>query len=239
LRICSLICLRISLGSRLAAGFFGGAAGETTALPAAVTAAVGLALLFGLGYRASAHFIHLASSSFFFFLLLDSLEGGDGAVGVGFFFFLFFEIFVVPDVGVERRVGGVARVEDDFVDERFEVGHTQVSAGGLQGVEQEAGGFVVDLLGDEQAHDLHEGDLDGVGVFEDGEDEGGDTAAGAVGAEFDALVLKAFVEKTETVAAQGGRSALGAVDFEMLTAIGKTLHFESSPSPDDLLESSG
>lgn len=35
----------------------------------------------------------------------------------------------------------------------------------------------------------------------------------AVGGETDAFVLKAFVEKAETVAAQGGRSALGAVDF--------------------------
>ena len=114
---------------------------------------------------------------------------------------------------------------------RLKVGHAQVGAGGLQGVEQEAGGFVVDLLGDEQAHDLHEGDLNGVGVFEDGEDEGGDAAAGAVGAEFDVFVLKTFVEETETVAAQGGRSALGAVDFEVLSAIGKTLHFEYPPPP--------
>jgi hypothetical protein len=68
---------------------------------------------------------------------------------------------------------------------------------------------------------LHEGDLDGVGIFEDGEFEGGDAAAGAVGAEFDAFVVKAFVEEAEAIAAQGGRSALGAVDFEVLTAIGK------------------
>ena len=71
----------------------------------------------------------------------------------------------------------------------------------VQGVEQEAGGFVIDLLGEEQAHDLHESDLDGVGVFEDRKDEGGNAATGAVGAEADAFVLKAFVEKTETVAA--------------------------------------
>jgi hypothetical protein len=83
---------------------------------------------------------------------------------------------------------------------------------------------VIDLVGDEEAHDLHESDLDGVGVFEDGQDESGDAAAGAVGGEFDAFVLKAFVEETETVAAEGGRSALGAVDFEMLTAIGIFRH---------------
>ena len=83
----------------------------------------------------------------------------------------------------------------------------------MQGIEEEAGGFMVELSGDEQAHDLHEGDLDGVGVFEDGKNEGGDAAAGAVGGETDAFVLKAFVKKTEAVAAQGGRSALSAVDF--------------------------
>ena len=46
-----------------------------------------------------------------------------------------------------------------------------------------------------------------------GEDEGGDAAAGAVGGKANAFVLKAFVKETETVAAQGGRSALGAIDF--------------------------
>ena len=168
------------------------------------------------------------------------IEGFDGAIGFGFnFVLLFFEVFVFPEAFVEKSVGSVARVEDDVVRVRLEVGHAQVSAGGLQGVEQEAGGFVVDLLGDEQAHDLHESDLDGVGIFEDGEDKGGDAAAGAVGGEVDAFVLKAFVEKTETVAAQGGRSALGTVDFQMLTATGIILHLGILPSPGDLLESSG
>jgi len=78
---------------------------------------------------------------------------------------------------------------------------------------------------------LHEGDLDGVGVFEDGEDESGHTAAGAVGAEFDALVLRALVEETETVAAEGGRAALGAVDFEVLTATWKICHLSPYPPP--------
>src|SRR5579864_3474791 len=170
---------------------------------------------------------------FFLFLFAGGFQGSDGAVGVGLFFlfFFFFEIFVVPDVGAQRSVGGVARVEDDVMAERCEGGHAQVGAGGLQGVEQEAGGFVVDLLRDEQAYDLHESDLDGVGVFEDGEDESGYAAAGAVGAELDLFVLKTFVEETETVAAQGGRSALGAVDFEMLAAIGKTLHWSTPPPP--------
>jgi hypothetical protein len=68
-------------------------------------------------------------------------------------------------------------------------------------------------------HDLHERDLDGVGVFEDRKDEGRDAATGAVGGEFNALVLVKLVKVAEAVAAQGGRSALSAVDrkFKILS----------------------
>ena len=51
----------------------------------------------------------------------------------------------------------------------------------MQGVEQEASGFVVDLLTEQQAHDLHEGDLVGAGVLKGGEDKGGNAATSAVG----------------------------------------------------------
>jgi hypothetical protein len=72
---------------------------------------------------------------------------------------------------------------------------------------------------------LHERDLDGVGVFEDREGDGEVArAASSVCAECYALFLVEFVEVAETVAAQGGRSALGAVDFEMLTAIWEIWH---------------
>jgi hypothetical protein len=63
---------------------------------------------------------------------------------------------------------------------------------------------VVDVVRDEQAHDLHEGHLDGIGVFENGEDEGGEPATFAVSGKADAFILEAFVKETETVAAQGG-----------------------------------
>ena len=49
-----------------------------------------------------------------------------------------------------------------------------------------------------------------------GQFENGAAAAGAVGAEGDAGSLPGFVEVAETVAAQGGRSALSAVDFDVL-----------------------
>jgi len=88
---------------------------------------------------------------------------------------------------------------------------------------------VIDLLGDEQAHDLHERNLNGVGVFEDGEDEGRDAVTGAVGGEFNVFVLIKLVKVAEAVAAQGGRSALSAIDFDVMTAIGKTAILSTLP----------
>jgi hypothetical protein len=142
---------------------------------------------------------------FFFFFLADGFEGGDGAVGIGFLFlFVVFKVLTVPNVRLQWRVGDIAHVEDDVGGEGLEVSHAQVGARGLEGVKQETGSFVIHLPGDEQAHDLHERDLDGVGVFKDRQFEGRDATAGLVGTDADTLILKAFVEKTETVAAQRG-----------------------------------
>jgi hypothetical protein len=52
-----------------------------------------------------------------------------------------FEIFVFPDMGLERGVGYVARIGDDVVTEGFEVGLAKIAAGGLQGLEKQAGGL--------------------------------------------------------------------------------------------------
>jgi hypothetical protein len=74
---------------------------------------------------------------------------------------------------------------------------------------------------------LHERNLNGVGVFEYREIEGGAASAGAVGVEDDASVLPAFVEVAIVVTLQCGRFALGAVDFEMFAtgnAIGIKRH---------------
>ena len=76
-----------------------------------------------------------------------------------------------------------------------------------------------DLSGEQQAHDLHERHLDGVGVFEHRQEEGGRAATAAIDVQPDALVLVTLVEVAETVAAQRGRSALRAVGFQVLTAI--------------------
>jgi hypothetical protein len=175
--------------------------------------------------------------------------GGAGGRFFRCFFVLFFFVvfFLVVEVGIAPD--GIAQgcfadgvgVEDDIMPVGLEAGAAEVGAGGLQGVEEEAGGFGVDLSGNDQAHDLHEGDLDGVGVLEDGEIDGGGAAAGrfqagvvcsiifkSIEIELDALVVVALVEVAELVAAKGGTSALRAVDLDVLTAIGKRWHGEFS-----------
>ena len=112
---------------------------------------------------------------------------------------------------------------DDYIGNHlgFEGGEAEIATGGLQGIGEEAGGFRIDLTAGEEAHDLHERDLDRIGILEDGQDEIGTAAAFAIGVEFDLLLLKAFVEEAETVAAKCGRSALGSVDFQMLARGGR------------------
>ena len=105
----------------------------------------------------------------------------DFQVAVFGFFFLFFvsffgvfEVFVLLLGLAEGGFVYSSGVDYDFgFDYGLEIGAAQVERRGLQGIEEEAGGFVVDLVGDQQAHDLHEGDLDRVGVLEDGQVEGG------------------------------------------------------------------
>jgi hypothetical protein len=163
--------------------------------------------------------------------------GAGGGCGFGGFFsgrgcFLFFgwfgigEIFFAPLVAADAGLVDGAAVDDYILDVNgLEGGAAQVVAGGLEGEEEKSGDFGIHLAGGKQAHDLHEGDLDGVGILEDGEDEGG-AAAGAVAVELDLLFLKAFVEEAEAVAFECGRAALGSINFEMLTTrdIGKKRH---------------
>jgi hypothetical protein len=110
----------------------------------------------------------------------------------------------------------------------------------LQRIKKEAGGLVLDLAGEQQAHDLHERHLDGVGVFEHGQEEGGRAATAAIDVEADALVLVALVKVAETVAAQRRRSALRAAGFQVLTAIWITGHVSGLlPLSPGLVESGG
>ncbi len=157
--------------------------------------------------------------------LLESL----GAQGFLVRFFIFIriraEIVVFPDVFVEGSLIDGAGIEDDVVTKGRERCAREVGAGDLQSVEREAGGFAVELAGDGEAQDLHDADLDRVGVLKGGKVDGDAAAAArAVGVELDALLVMAFVEEAETVAAQGGRSALRAVDLEILAPIWERKH---------------
>ena len=159
----------------LALGFLAGFEQVGLAFGFALAAAFGCqAVGFGLGPFVEGFFF--AGSAPGFFHSLDA----HGFV-VRFFLFVFVdEVFVIPDVRTEWSFVECLGVKDDVVHVRLEAGAGEVGAGGLQGVEEEAGGFAVDLAGDDEAHDLHERDLDGVGVFEDGEGDGDIATAGAI-----------------------------------------------------------
>ena len=89
----------------------------------------------------------------------------------------------------------------------------EVERGGLQSVEEQAGGFGVDLPDDDQAQYLHKRDLDGVGIFKDGQSDGG---VGAVlGVEANALFTPILVEVAEAASAECWGAALGAVGFDV------------------------
>ena len=115
------------------------------------------------------------------------------------------------------------------------MGAPEVGRGGLQGVEQQAGSSGLYLSAEDEAHDLHERDLDGFGVLEHGHIDDGAAAAGAIGVEDDASVAPTLVKVTEMLAPEGGRSALGAVGFDVfatsdVTGI-KRHEMVSTPSP--------
>ncbi len=140
--------------------------------------------------------------------------------------FVFFRVefilkfLFVPGIVAEVGIGHAGAVDDDLLRTRGEIGVGQVVGGGLQGVEEEGGGFVLDLSGQEETHDLHESELDGVGVFEEGEGEGRwRSAAGAVGVELSVGALPEVVEEAEAKISESGRAALGPVDLDVLATL--------------------
>ncbi len=134
-------------------------------------------------------------------------------------FLIIIEVFILPDMFAEEGFVHAARIDDDVVlEEGLEGGAAKIEGRGLQSVEHEAGGFGVELAAEREAHDLHEADLDGVGVLEDGEVDGGARLTGASGVDDDALIVPLLVKVAETVALEGRRSALRAVDFDVLAA---------------------
>ncbi len=82
-------------------------------------------------------------------------------------------------MGAESGFADAGGIENHIVHAGLETCATEIAAGGLQSVEDESGGLGVHVAGDEQARDLHERDLDGVGVLEDGQIDGDGAAAGA------------------------------------------------------------
>jgi hypothetical protein len=107
------------------------------------------------------------------------------------------EFFLVPGVVAERGIGEAAVIDDDLLGLRLEVSAAEIGRSGLQGIKEECGGPVVHLVGEEKTQALHEGDLDGVSVFEDGQVERVTGTAGAVGVELDAMLLPLLVKVTE------------------------------------------
>jgi hypothetical protein len=150
---------------------------------------------FGLGFEVGDFFFGKP-----FFVFADVFDLGFGGLIV-FFVFFFFEIFAAPGVFTERGIAYGAGIDDDAgFDDGLEVDAAEVGGGGLEGVEQEAGGFGVDLPVEDEAHDLHERDLDGICVLEHGQVERGASAAGAVGVEHDAGFLPILMEVAIVVA---------------------------------------
>ena len=191
----------------------------------------------------------------------DGLDGAFFFFAVFFvcvFFFVVFALFFVleihkflfvPGAVAEQSVGDGAFVDDDFLGAGLEFGAGEVAGGGLQGVEQEGGGAVFDCAGEQQAHDLHERDLDGVGVFEDGEFEGkrGAAAAGLVGVELDTVLLPLVMEEAVAFVFESGGAAEGSVNLDVLATgdvsgikfVGITHEWTPAPSARGLLESWG
>ncbi len=81
---------------------------------------------------------------------------------------------------------------------------------------EQSGGAVIDLFDHEHAHDFGEAELDRVWVFERGDSD--DAGLKKLQVNFPTPDDALLVEVATSFVAQGGRSALGAVDFDVLTA---------------------
>jgi len=148
-------------------------------------------------------------------VLGEVLDGGAGGLGGGG--------FLGGDgvlVGVERVVAGFGVVTIDRVEMQFgiglgdvgddvvgiEVGHVlEVGDGGLESVEEEAGGLVVEASVEDPGEDLGEGGLDAVRVVELGERGEDDAWA----------VVEVVVVVAEGGAAECGRAAADAGGAEV------------------------
>ncbi len=146
----------------------------------------------------------------FFPVLLDSLDGGEGACG-------YFEVYF----GGYRAEGWVL---DDLFKGRFGCGwgllrggeSGEVDAGDLEAVEEEAGAAGVELVEGDAGEDGGDGLLDGGAVFDEGEVEGG-AAAFALAGVLDGTA-GGVMEVAEGLAAKAGAAALAAVGVDVAAA---------------------
>ena len=140
-----------------------------------------------------------------------------GDVG-GFYHVVVFAFGFGPGGGAKGTVFDGFGVDDHVGGFRGEGGVLDVGGGDAKGAEEEREDAVFDVSHNRQAHDFGEGELDGVGIFESGEYA---IAEGAVGAAVHGIyAFPAVVEVATAMVAQGGGSALDAVDFYVLATEG-------------------
>ena len=120
--------------------------------------------------------------------------------------------FVVLLEGIVLIADGVVGAVDGFFRHVAQVG-----AGGLQGVEDEAGALGVEGTAEQGVGDLHQGQLNGGGVFEQGQCQR--VLVGIGGVLFGAQLASDVGEVKETIvaSAQGGRTAEVSVAFDVFT----------------------
>jgi len=128
------------------------------------------------------------------------------------------EVGVLPSIFSQVRFAYCRGIDDYLPRVRIEVDVAQVSRSGLQSVENQSSGFVFDLPAEQQVQHLHDGALNGVGIFEDGHVDGWpDLHAGGV--KLDVLLAPSSMKVAKTIFAEGWRSALSAVDLDVFAAM--------------------
>lgn len=120
-----------------------------------------------------------------------------------FFFLVFGELVLVPGLVAEGGVGDALGIDHDLLGRRLEGGTSEIGGRDLERIEEEAGGFGIDLVGKQQTQGLHERDLDGVSVLEDRHVERVTGAARLVGANLETFLVPMLVKVAVFAALQG------------------------------------
>lgn len=137
----------------------------------------------------------------------------------GFFGFVLVLVFILGKL-VESVVGNGAGFDDDAsLIGGFEADTLEIQRRGLQAVEHKASGLRIDMLGDDEAQNLHQRDLNRLDVLEGREFEGvGEVLKGAFFVEWDSGLTPAVMEVAKAACFERGRAALGSIDFDVLTS---------------------